>query len=97
VALFISSDREDLQLTKNILQIFGEASRLQTNLNKNCVIPIQCGEAIAEEVNTTLQCTTSNFPTTYLGLPISDKKLRRCDLLAWIEKIATSCQGGKLH
>ena len=77
VALFISSNGEDLQLTKDILQIFGEASGLQTNLQKSCVIPIQCGEGIVEEVNNTLQCNTSSFPTTYLGLLISDKKLRR--------------------
>jgi len=36
----ISSDGKDHQLTKDILQIFGEASGLQTNLQKSCVIPI---------------------------------------------------------
>ena len=85
-ALFISSNAEDLQLTKDILQIFGEASGLQTNLQKSCVIPIQCGEGIVEEVNNTLQCNTSSFPTTILGLPIADKKLRRGDLLICVRK-----------
>ena len=37
----------------------------------------------------------SAFPTTYLGLPISNKKLRRCDFLAWIEKIANKLLGWK--
>jgi len=46
-----------------------------------------------EEVNNTLQCNTASFPTTYLGLPISDKKLRRGDLLTWIEKIANKLPG----
>ena len=32
VALFIRPTEEDLQLTKDILRCFGEASRLQTNL-----------------------------------------------------------------
>ena len=86
VALFISSNGEDLQLTKDILQIFGEASGLQTNWQKSCVIPIQCGEGIVEEVNNTLQCNTSSFPTTILGLPIADKKLRRGDLLICVRK-----------
>ena len=67
-------------------QIFGEASGLQTNLQKSYVIPMHCEGKIVETVNTSLQCTTSNFPTTYLGLSISEKKLRRSDLLAWIEK-----------
>jgi hypothetical protein len=82
VALFIRPEADDLQLTKDLLQIFGEASGLQTNLQKSCVIPIQCDDNIVEVVNQSLQCTPSSFPTTYLGLPISDKKLRRSDLLA---------------
>jgi hypothetical protein len=28
------------------------------------------------------------FPCTYLGLPISDKKLRKNDLMVWVEKVA---------
>jgi hypothetical protein len=95
IALFIRSNGEDLQLTKSMLQLFGEAAGLQTNLQKSCVIPIQCGEEVGELVNNTLHCTTSSFPTTYLGLPISDKKLRRGDLLAWFEKIANKLQGWK--
>ena len=81
VALFIRSEEEDLQITKELLQVFGEASGLQTNLQKSCVIPIHCDGEIMEVVNSILQCTTTNFPTTYLGLPISDRKLRRSDLM----------------
>ena len=69
------------------MQIFGEASGMQTNLRKVCVIPMHCDGEIEKAVGTALQCTISNFPTTYLGLPISDKELRRSDDLAWIEKI----------
>jgi len=84
-----------LHLTKDLLQIFGEASGLQTNLQKSCVIPIQCDGDIVEVVSQSLHCTTSSFPTTYLGLPISDKKLRRGDLLSWIEKIVNKLPGWK--
>jgi hypothetical protein len=86
VALFIRPNDQDLMLTKNILLAFGEASGLQTNLKKSCVIPIWCDEEVHGAVNDTLQCATTSFPTTYLGLPISDKKLRKCDLMKWIEK-----------
>lgn len=82
VALFIRPDADVLQLTKNLLQIFREASGLLTNLQKCCVSSIHCNGDIVEVVNQSLHCTTSTFPTTYLGLPISDKKLRRGDLLA---------------
>ena len=33
--------------------------------------------------------------STYLGLPISDRKLRRSDLMTWIEKIANRLPGWK--
>jgi len=95
VALFIRPEDEDLLLTKSLLQIFGEASGLQTNLHKSCVIPIQCDDSIEEIVSNSLQCSTSAFPATYLGLPISDKKLSRGHLLAWIEKIANKLPGWK--
>jgi len=95
VELFIHPEETDLQLTRSLLQVFGDVSGLQTNLQKSCVIPNHCEGEIAEAVNSTLQCTTSNFPTTYLGLPISDKKLRRGDLLPWIEKIPNKLPGWK--
>lgn len=40
-----------------------------------------------EVASSTLVCTMASFPCTYLGLPISDKKLKKADLLPWIEKI----------
>jgi hypothetical protein len=45
VALFISSNGQDLQLTKNILQAFREASGLQTNLQG----PIRVGRRRGRE------------------------------------------------
>jgi len=95
VALFIRPEPEDLQLTKSLLQIFGEASGLQTNLHKSCVIPIRCDANEVEAVNNILSCTVSSFPSIYFGLPISDKKLRRSNLLVWIKKIANKLPGWK--
>lgn len=82
VALSIRPNEEDLQLTKALLHLFGEASSLQTNLHKSCVIPIQCNTNIVEVVNNTLHCPISAFPSNYLGLPISDKKLQKRDLFS---------------
>ncbi|KAG2583017.1 hypothetical protein PVAP13_6KG226106 [Panicum virgatum] len=67
VTLFIRSEKEDLHITKELLKIFCDASGLQTNIQKSWFIPIHCDGEIVEVVNTTLQCTTTNFPTTYLG------------------------------
>ena len=42
-----------------------------------------------------LPCSEAEFPCTYLGLPLSNKKLRKSDLLPWIEKIADKLPGWK--
>ena len=59
MALFIHPEADDLQLTKELLQIFGEASGLQTNLQKSCVIPIQRDNDIVDVVNQSLHCSLS--------------------------------------
>jgi len=92
VALFIRPDHDDLQITKSLLQIFCDASSLQTNLQKSCVIPVQSEADSVEEVNSTLSCTMSSFPATYLGLPISDKKLKRMESFSY-ETSWSGCAG----
>jgi hypothetical protein len=41
----------------------------------------------------TLPCTQAEFPCIYLGLPISDKRLRKSDLMSWIDKIGNKLPG----
>jgi len=41
VALFIRPTKEELQVIKIILDQFGEAAGLKTNLQKSCIIPMQ--------------------------------------------------------
>ena len=49
VALFTRPVEEDLQVTKEILNAFGMASGLRTNLSKSSIIPIQCFFSNAQE------------------------------------------------
>ena len=95
VALFIRPIAQEMNLTMDILATFGVASGLQTNLQKSCVIPIRCEEEELEIVSTTLPCPTSSFPCTYLGLPISNSKLKKADLMLWIEKVENKLLGWK--
>jgi hypothetical protein len=95
VTLFIKPLEEELNATMAILDAFGQASGLQTNLNKSCIIPIQCAEDSVEEISNAMPCTMAEFPCTYLRLPISNKKLHKADLMPWIEKIADKLPGWK--
>ena len=97
VALFIRPMEEELLMSKQILDCFGKASGLQTNLNKSCAISIGCEGEPLEVVQDILHCPTSSFPSTYLGLPISNRQLRKSDFLPRIEKIANRLPGWKAH
>ena len=44
VVFFLRPDVSDISVTMDILQIFGEASGLNTNLQKSSALPIRCGD-----------------------------------------------------
>jgi hypothetical protein len=80
VVLFIKPIEADLNCAEVVLNCFGSASGLVTNMFKSCAIPIRCDDQVVQAGCNVLQCSPTSFPCKYLGLPISDKKLRRCDL-----------------
>lgn len=43
VVLFICPEASDIEVTLDILQLFGDASGLRNNIQKNNVFPIWCG------------------------------------------------------
>jgi hypothetical protein len=90
VALFIKPLEEELQITRDILKVFGDASGLQTNIQKSNIIPISCAVGSLAAIPDILPGTISEFPCNYLGLPLSYKKLLKRDLnlMPQIEKIA---------
>lgn len=76
VTLFIRPSEEEMNLTMRILEKFGEATGLFTNLQKSCAIPIRCKQSQLLQIEQTLPFTKAEFPATYSGLPISNKKFR---------------------
>jgi hypothetical protein len=89
VVLFVKPIEDDLKCVGvMLLNCFGSASGLVTNMNKSYAIPIRCEEHVVQEGYNVLRCSLAAFPCSYLGLPISDRKLKRIDLMMWIDKIA---------
>jgi hypothetical protein len=81
VVLFLRpAGANDIGLTLSILQLFGEASGLKTNIQKSSVTPIQCSPADLDTIQELLPCRLEHFPIKYLGLPLSLKKLTRAQL-----------------
>jgi hypothetical protein len=97
VVLFVRPVEEDLNCVKVILDCFGAAYGLMVNIHKSCAIPISCEDSSIQQGCSILNCSSASFPCTYLGLPISDKKLRRCDFMLWVEMIAERLPNWKAH
>jgi hypothetical protein len=64
------------------------ASGLQTNLQKSLSYPIRCDFERVELAIQIMGCASKCFPTTYLGLPLINKRHIVGELTPWIEKIA---------
>jgi hypothetical protein len=82
----------------DILQLFGVASGLKTNLQKSNVLPIRsirCGDHELEVVQHELPCALAEFACKYLGLPLSLKKLKREHLQPIIDRMADQLLGWK--
>jgi hypothetical protein len=95
VVLFLRPVATDVQMVDALLQLFGAATGLKTNIQKSCVSPIQCSEDDLAMVQTHFPCEIQEFPCKYLGLPLSLKKLTRAQLQPLIEKVADHLPGWK--
>ena len=95
VALFLRPAAADISLTLQLLNLFGDASGLKTNVQKSNVLPIQCSNDDLATLQNLLPCEVLNFPCKYLGLPLSIKKLTKEQFQPIIDKIADQLPGWK--
>ena len=88
VVLFLRPSASDIAITLDILQLFGNASGLTTNLQKSSVLPIHCTEDDKSFLQESLPCQISEFPCKYLGVPLSPHKITKAQAQPIVEKIA---------
>jgi hypothetical protein len=93
--VFLRPHRTDLRTIRHLLNIFGHASGLRTNLSKSSVSPIHCSEEEIALTADVLSCSIKEFPCTYLGLLLSVGKPTKEMLLPLIDKIADYLPGWK--
>jgi hypothetical protein len=93
--LFLRPEAANIQITMDLLQLFGEASGLQTNLQKSNVLPIRCGDEEIQILQQHLPCEITDFPCKYLGLPLSLRKLSSDSIQPIIDSIADQLPGWK--
>lgn len=85
--LFNTPTDQDLIAVTSILELFGEASRLQMNISKCTIVPICCSEQEVQRAASYIPCQISNFPITYLGIPLSTSHLRKIHLEPVVDKV----------
>lgn len=72
--IFIRPTTFDVEMTRHIPNLFGQASGLVTNMNKIEFYPIRCHNIDVQEIVGVDQ-GLSSLPCNYLGLPLHVKKL----------------------
>jgi hypothetical protein len=85
---FFHPRENEIHNVLSILNLFGEASGLKTNIQKSSVYPIRCGEEELITLYDWLPCELSSFPCKYLGLPLCLKKLSKNQVQPIIDRVA---------
>ena len=89
VILLLSPSAEEARAVKFILQLFGDASGLVTNVDKCSITPI-CGEHEAiHAFHEVLPCQILEFPIKYLGVPLSTMALPENQYRPLIDRIGS--------
>jgi hypothetical protein len=88
VVVFARPSMMELQAIKGVLDCFGQASGLHVNFLKSTAAPIRCSQEAVDAVSAAIDCPVQGLPCTYLGLPLSLKKLRMEDLQCVLDKLA---------
>jgi len=97
VVLFMWPSYQDISAVVSLLDIFGHATGLKTNISKSSVTPIQYGENELAIIADLLPCEIKTFPCTYLRIPLSIFKPSNADLLPLVDKIADKLPGWKAN
>jgi hypothetical protein len=95
VILFASPTVLEARVIARIMTIFGDASGLKTNLSKCSITPIHGAHELLNELQEVLHCQISQFPITYLGIPLSTGPILRSYIRPIIDKVTVKLPGWK--
>jgi hypothetical protein len=87
VALFLCPIASDVQHLHQLLNSFGSAMGLCTNIQKSHIFPINCEGTDISSILGQFQGTIEEFPCRYLGLPLRIGKTRRVDEQILVDKV----------
>ena len=85
--MMVEGSDEDIRHLKFLLPRFHEMPGLTINFAKSELMVLGCSEEEAQRIANHLNCRLGSFPTTYLGMPISDTRLQEKDFRPIISKL----------
>jgi hypothetical protein len=91
----VSPKKQDMIALKEILDMFGQATGLRSNLQKVEVFPISCQDLHLEDILEGFSAPVKSFPCQYLGLPLHLRKFRRVDFIPLLDKVGGKLSGWK--
>lgn len=95
VIIFARPVVQDAIAIRGILDFFGNASGLRTNLQKCSIAPIACSDQQVERIRGIFPAQVVGFPIQYLGMPLSVRSLRKNQFQPLIDKVASKIPNWK--
>jgi hypothetical protein len=88
LVIFLAPSTLDFTCVRQLLELFTGASGLSTNLEKCTTTPIHCSKEDVAVVRQVFPCRLQEFPTSYLGAPLSLSRLCHANEQALVDKVA---------
>lgn len=90
---FVKPEIQQLQALQIMLVVFEKISGLSVNLAKSELLVSQGAQEENQDLANILRCKLGCFPFTYLGLPLSNKRLPRSAFLPLIQRMSSRLEG----
>lgn len=85
--IMVQGSADDISNLKFLLLCFEHMSGLRSNFAKSEVMVMGYSPAESQSIADRLNCQLGTFPTSYLGIPISDSRLSAADLRPVVLKL----------
>lgn len=90
---FIKPELQQIQILKMFLLTFQSISGLKVNMDKSELLISQSDNNTARQLVSVMRCKEGSFTFTYLGLPLSDKRLNKTVFLPLLRRLNSKLAG----
>lgn len=85
--IIVEANPATLKIITHVLKVYEELTGLKINRAKSAFVPISIPPHLTQTIQNILSSPEEKLPITYLGLPLSIKKLRIIDFQPMIQTV----------